>query len=166
MSSLSDAIKCIVEQLKVLQERLNIMESEQSLAIFSPQSIPISIFQATPTISGNQRDIYDPFSPNMLNPHNTGATTTEGNANMVRTSVPFPSWESFGSFVIGMVGKTTTQASGSGEKQSTHDNVFFWSRRIEQSGNFGSSFVGGDPTTPPDPFSHLRPPTAHSLWHF
>ena len=55
----------------------------------------------------------------MLNPHNTGATTVEGNVDMAQTSVPFTSFGSFGSFWTRMVEQTTTQASGSGEQQST-----------------------------------------------
>ena len=53
MSSLTNTMKCMVDQIKGLQERLNIMESEQSPAISSPQSIPASTCQATPSASGN-----------------------------------------------------------------------------------------------------------------
>ena len=84
----------------------------------------------------------------MLNPHNTGATATEDHVGMAQTSVPLHCHGSFGSFGTGMVGKTTTQASRSGEQQSRKDNVFSRSRCMEQSGSFGSSFVGGDPTSP------------------
>ena len=58
------------------------MESEQSPAISSPQSISVSTFGTTTSSSGNWRDTYDPFSPSILNPYNTGASVVEGNVNM------------------------------------------------------------------------------------
>ena len=53
MSSLMDTMKCMVDQMKGLQDRLNIMESEKTPAISSPQSILVSTFQGTPSTSGN-----------------------------------------------------------------------------------------------------------------
>ena len=91
MSSLMDTMKYMVDQIKGLQERLNIMDSEQSPAISSLQSIPASTCQATPSASGNWRDAYHPFGPSMLDPHNTGASTAEYNISMAQTSVSFAS---------------------------------------------------------------------------
>ena len=125
MSSLIDIMKCIVDQRKGLQERLEIMVSEQSPIILTPMSISVSNALVTAITSGNWRDTYDPFGPSILNPHNTGASAAEGSVTMAQTSVPFTSWGSFSSFGRGMVGQTIARASGSGEQQSAQDNVSF-----------------------------------------
>ena len=124
MSSLTDTMKCMVDQIKGLQERLNIMESDRITAISSPQSILVSTFQGPPSTSRNWRDTYDPFGPSMLNPHNIGTTATEDHIDMAQTSVPFTLFGSFGLFGIGMIVRTTTQASGCREQQSVQHNVF------------------------------------------
>ena len=89
MSSLTDTMKCMVDQIKGLQERLNIMESEKIPAISSPQSILVSTFQTTASSSGNWRDTYDPFGSNILNPLITGASAAEGNVSMAHELFSF-----------------------------------------------------------------------------
>ena len=85
MSDLIDTMKCIVDQRKGLQERLEIMVSEQSPIILTPMSISVSNALVTAITSGNWRDTYDPFGPSMLNPHNTGTTTADSNVNSAQT---------------------------------------------------------------------------------
>ena len=75
MPSLTDSMKCKVNQIKELQEKLETMESEYNTAISTPMVTPVSNPIPTLNTSGNWRDTYDPYSSNTLNPHIPGATT-------------------------------------------------------------------------------------------
>ena len=124
MSSLIDTMKCIVDQRKGLQERLEIMVLEQNPAILTPMSISVSNALVTSSTSGNWRDTYAPFGPSMLNPHNTGPTTADSNINAAQTpqTVAFPLWSLFS---LNFVGHTIAQTSASGMQKFVQDNPFF-----------------------------------------
>ena len=81
------------------------------------------------------------------------------NVAQTARTVKFPSLQSFGPT---SVDQTATPASGSAMQQSVQDNLSIQSRHLEIGRSFGSAFVGGDPTPPPEPFLQFGPTPSHS----
>ena len=148
------------ESYQKLQERLVTMESERSPVISTHVVNLVRNPQPIPSTSLNWRDMYDPFSSNMLNPHIPGATTANPAVSIAHATqnVSLHSWGSFGQDEMD---QPAARAQRSGMRQSVQDNTSIQSIHLEIGGSFRSYFVGGNPTPPRAPSLHPGATMAH-----